>query len=130
MFDHRLRVLVGLALPGQSLLDLLWSARGAQLGLRLAALLVHCPAGCYALWRTRNTTGVLVPYDADSLLTLVMFVPRAWPAVALLLRFAGAFGARRPRIPCKKQLRPPTNTLTRAQLSTVTQTTPTHRSGL
>ena len=35
VFDHRLRVLVGLALPGQSLLDVLWSARGAQLGICL-----------------------------------------------------------------------------------------------
>lgn len=90
--EWRLRLSVGLALQGQTLQEaLFFSWEGRLALLQLAALLVHCPAGVYAVWRTRNVSAVIIPYDADSLLTMVMFLPRAWPTVELLLRFFAGF---------------------------------------
>ena len=76
---------------GYALVDALASPRGRLALAQLALLLVHCPAGCYAVWRTKNTTGVMVDYDADSLLTLIMLLPRVWPTVELLLRHFSGF---------------------------------------
>jgi hypothetical protein len=83
---------------GNALADALASARGRLALAQLALLLVHCPAGYYAVWRTKNTTGVMVDYDADSLLTLCMLLPRTWPTVELLLRYFSGFDTTRARV--------------------------------
>jgi hypothetical protein len=59
--------------------------QAARLVLEFAFMAVHCPVGCYANWVTVNAGGSRAVYDADSLLTLIMLVPRLRPLVQLVL---------------------------------------------
>ena len=68
--EYKLQQLQGHLLPQQTI----WETNlPPWLALEAALLALHAPVGCYGLWSTINIAGVPVLYDADSLLSALMF---------------------------------------------------------
>ena len=89
-FSYRLLQLQGHVLAGQSFFD---SEEAWAFALEAAAMAVHAPVGCYALWTTING-GARIVYDADSLLSMFMFI-RLKPFFMFLMNRLSGFHSQR-----------------------------------
>ena len=83
----RLRRLAGAVLPLQHFYE---SQLCIDMLMEIAFGAVHCPAGCYALWRVANVAETHTTYDADSIISCLMFL-RLQPWLLLLLRSLTGF---------------------------------------
>lgn len=85
--EYRLQVLQGYILPSQAFVD---TPLLTQLLVEVVLILLHCPAGCYALWRIPTLPGIPVVYDADSLLSCFLMY-RLKPLLFIIMHHLSGF---------------------------------------
>ena len=100
--EYRLQQLQGHLLPEQTFWE---TDLPTWLAVEAALLALHAPVGCYGVWRTINIAGVPILYDADSLLSALMFWRLKSSCVFVMGKLSGFHSDRALLIACSIDVR-------------------------